>query len=47
MVHGDDRIGQTTLRCDPDKIAAVVMTDAPDRNSPFSPVDADLSLIHI
>jgi len=45
MVHGDDRIGQTTLRCDPDKIAAVVFTDAPDRNSPFNPVDADSARI--
>jgi len=39
LVHGDDRIGQTTLRCDPDKIAAVVRTNGPDRNSPFSPAD--------
>jgi len=45
MAHGDDRIGQTTLRCDPDKIAAVVLTDAPDRNSPFNPVDADSARI--
>ena len=36
----DDRIGETALRVDPDKIVAVVMTDDPDRNSPFSPVDA-------
>lgn len=41
MVRGDERIGQTTLRCDPDKIVAVVHTDAPDRNSPFSPIDDD------
>ncbi|MDE2407565.1 MAG: acetyl-CoA hydrolase/transferase family protein [Xanthomonadaceae bacterium] len=41
MTRGDQRIGQTTLRCDPDKIAAVVLTDAPDRNSPFNPPDAD------
>ena len=41
MVRGDERIGQTTLRCNPDKIVAVVYTDAPDRNSPFSPIDAD------
>jgi len=39
LVHGDDRIGQTTLRCDPDKIVAVVRTNGPDRNSPFSPAD--------
>ena len=41
LVHGDDRIGQATLRCDPDKVVAVVLTDAPDRNSPFNPPDAD------
>ncbi len=41
MVRGDERIGQTTLRCNPDKIVAVVYTDAPDRNSPFSPIDDD------
>ena len=41
MTRGDERIGQTTLRCDPDKIAAVVLTHAPDRNSPFNPPDAD------
>ena len=39
LVHGDDRIGQTTLRCDPDKIVAVVRTHGPDRNSPFTPAD--------
>ena len=41
MVRGDERIGQTTLRCDPAKVAAVVLTDAPDRNSPFNPIDDD------
>jgi len=40
LVRGDDRIGQTTLRCDPDKIVAVVRTHGPDRNSPFTPADA-------
>jgi succinyl-CoA:acetate CoA-transferase len=45
MTRGDERIGQTTLRCDPDKIAAVVLTDAPDRNSPFNPPDADSTRI--
>ncbi|HVJ36505.1 MAG TPA: acetyl-CoA hydrolase/transferase family protein [Stenotrophomonas sp.] len=39
LVHGDDRIGQTTLRCDLDKVVAVVRTNGPDRNSPFSPAD--------
>jgi succinyl-CoA:acetate CoA-transferase len=34
-----DRIGQPTLRCDPAKVVAVVLTDAPDRNSAFAPPD--------
>jgi succinyl-CoA:acetate CoA-transferase len=33
------RIGQAYLRCDPDKVIAVVQTDAPDRNSAFTPPD--------
>ncbi|HEY0503003.1 MAG TPA: acetyl-CoA hydrolase/transferase family protein [Lysobacter sp.] len=40
LVHVDDRIGEPYLRCDPDKVIAVVETDAPDRNSPFTPPDA-------
>ena len=40
MEHVHDRIGDTTLRCDPDKIVAVVRTHGPDRNSPFTPIDA-------
>lgn len=40
LVHPDDRIGEPFLRCDPDKVIAVVETDAPDRNSPFTPPDA-------
>jgi succinyl-CoA:acetate CoA-transferase len=39
LVHGDDRIGQSTLRCDLNKVVAVVRTNGPDRNSPFSPAD--------
>jgi succinyl-CoA:acetate CoA-transferase len=34
-----DRIGETTFRCDPEKIVAIVETDAPDRNLPFAPPD--------
>jgi succinyl-CoA:acetate CoA-transferase len=41
LLHPDDRIGEPYLRCDPDKIIAIVDTDAPDRNSPFAPPDAD------
>ncbi|MCL7714914.1 acetyl-CoA hydrolase/transferase family protein [Stenotrophomonas mori] len=40
LVQGNDRIGETALRCDPDKIVAVVRTHGPDRNSPFTPIDA-------
>ncbi|HBK46376.1 MAG TPA: propionyl-CoA--succinate CoA transferase [Xanthomonadaceae bacterium] len=45
LVRGDDRIGETALRCDPDKIVAVVRTNGPDRNSPFSPIDATSEMI--
>jgi len=40
LLHPDDRIGEPWLRCDPSKVIAVVETDAPDRNSPFTPPDA-------
>ena len=36
-----DRIGEKYYRCDPRKIVAIVETNAPDRNSPFSPPDAN------
>ncbi len=39
LVRPDDRIGEPCFRCDPAKIAAIVETDAPDRNLPFSPPD--------
>ena len=35
----DDRIGTPYLRCPADKILAVVETNAPDRNNPFTPPD--------
>jgi succinyl-CoA:acetate CoA-transferase len=34
-----DRIGETTFRCDPAKVIAVVETDAPDRDTTFSAPD--------
>jgi succinyl-CoA:acetate CoA-transferase len=34
-----DRIGETTFRCDPGKVVAVVETNAPDRNTAFAPPD--------
>nr|WP_249731210.1 acetyl-CoA hydrolase/transferase family protein [Chelatococcus sp. HY11] len=45
LTRPDDRIGETVLRCDPEKIVAIVETDAPDRNLPFSPPDADARAI--
>ena len=39
MVHPGDRIGETTLRCDPAKVIAVVETNAPDRQTRFTPPD--------
>ncbi|TZG28920.1 acetyl-CoA hydrolase/transferase family protein [Sphingomonas montanisoli] len=45
LVRADDRIGEPTLRCDPAKIVAIVETDVPDRNLPFSPPDETASQI--
>jgi succinyl-CoA:acetate CoA-transferase len=39
LVHPGDRIGEPYLRCDPDKVIAVVETDAPDRLGAFAPPD--------
>ncbi len=39
LIKPDDRIGEPYLRCDPDKVIAVVETHAPDRNSAFAPID--------
>jgi succinyl-CoA:acetate CoA-transferase len=39
LVRPEDRIGEPYLRCPPEKVVAVVETDAPDRNTPFSPPD--------
>ena len=39
LVNPDDRIGEPVFRCDPDKIVAIVETNAPDRNLPFAPPD--------
>ena len=40
LVRPDDRIGALGFRCNPDKIVAIVETEAPDRNLPFTPPDA-------
>ncbi|BDV26606.1 acetyl-CoA hydrolase [Corynebacterium ulcerans] len=34
-----DRIGDTSISIDPNKVVAVIETDAPDRNAPFKPLD--------
>ncbi|RYD26654.1 MAG: acetyl-CoA hydrolase/transferase family protein [Lysobacteraceae bacterium] len=39
LVRPDDRIGTPYLACDPDKIVAIVETDAPDRDLPFAGPD--------
>ena len=41
LTHTGDRIGQRNYRVDPDKVVAVIETDAADRNTPFKPADAD------
>lgn len=39
MVRPNDRIGEPYLRCDPNKVIAVVRTDQSDRNTSFTPPD--------
>ena len=39
LTHTGQRIGSPYLTIPPEKIAAIVLTDAPDRNSPFKPPD--------
>lgn len=41
LVTPQDRIGSPYLSCDLSKVVAIVETDAPDRNSPFSAPDED------
>ena len=41
ITRANNRIGDKYMRCDPKKVIAIVETNAPDRNSPFSPPDAD------
>ena len=40
LTHPGDRIGRRDFLCDPDKIVAIVETDAPDRNTAFKAPDA-------
>lgn len=45
ILKADDRIGEPYYRINPEKIAAIVETHKADRNSPFSPPDANSQLI--
>ncbi|MCL2849577.1 MAG: acetyl-CoA hydrolase/transferase family protein [Micrococcales bacterium] len=45
LVEPGDRIGGATLHVDPDKVVAVVETDAADRNTPFKDLDTDSKTI--
>ncbi|MGC9220243.1 MAG: acetyl-CoA hydrolase/transferase family protein [Solirubrobacteraceae bacterium] len=45
IITPGDRIGVPYLQCDPEKIVAIVPTDASDRNLPFKDPDADSELI--
>lgn len=45
LVKPQDRIGEAYLRCDPDKIIAIVETESPDRNLPYAPPDETASAI--
>ncbi len=39
IIHPSDRIGTHTIPCPPEKVLAIVETDAPDRNTPFAEPD--------
>ena len=41
IMKASDRIGDKVYTIDPEKVAAVVITNDPDRNSPFKPLDDD------
>lgn len=45
LTRPDQRIGRDSLLCDPEKIVAIVETDTPDRNAPFTPPDDSARMI--
>ena len=45
IVHPHDRIGDSYLHCDPDKIIAIIETHSADRNSAFSEPDEHSRMI--
>ena len=45
ITESGQRIGAASIDIDVDKVVAVIETDAPDRNSPFKPLDDDSKAI--
>lgn len=45
LIKADQLIGQPTFKVDPDRIKAIVETDAPDRNLPFAAPDENARAI--
>ena len=45
IIHPHDRIGDSYLHCDPDKIIAIIETHSADRNSAFSEPDENSRMI--
>jgi len=45
LVEPGQKIGQPTLRVDPDKVVAVIETDSEDRNTPFKDLDEESKTI--
>ncbi|MBB6218480.1 succinyl-CoA:acetate CoA-transferase [Anaerosolibacter carboniphilus] len=43
--HSGHRVGTTYMPCDPSKIAAIVVTDMPDKVRPLGPIDEDSKAI--
>ncbi len=43
--HSGHRVGTTYIPCDPSKIAAIVVTDMPDKVRPLGPIDEDSKAI--
>ena len=41
ILNAGDRIGDLTMKVDPEKVVGIIVTDAPDRNTPFKPLDDD------
>ena len=46
ILNAGDRIGDLTMKVDPEKVVGIIVTDAPDRNTPFKPLDDDSLVVH-